>query len=81
LTVEKEQLERKIEKADSTISELAKRNETTIADLAKRIEKMETVHKMGAGIAIVIPIIGAAITLFLAKGAAFFKPWLSNGSN
>lgn len=70
LTIEKEQLERKLDA-----------NDELIKSLSKRVEKMETVHKMGAGIAIIIPIIGAAITLLLAKGTVIFKPWFGNGAN
>lgn len=66
LTIEKERLEADLDNA-----------ELSLKKLSDRVEKMEIIHTMGRGALIVIPIVGAIVTLLLAKGAIIFGPWMS----
>lgn len=45
-------------------------------DLEKRVAVMEKSFQRGAGVLMVVPIIGTAITLFLIYGEKIFAPWL-----
>lgn len=61
---EKEALERDLEKERINRSELE-----------ERVAAMEKSFQRGAGILMVLPILGTVIAIFLAYGKAIFKPW------
>lgn len=65
---EKEQLESKLER------ECALR-EAHEKDVEERIAKMEKSFQRGAGIIMVLPILGTVIGILLAYGKAIFAPW------
>lgn len=44
--------------------------------LEVRVAKMEKSFNMGAGILLVVPVLGSAIGLFLAFGKIIFAPWV-----
>jgi hypothetical protein len=45
------------------------------AALEKRVAKMEASFNRGAGILMVLPIVGTVIGILLAYGKAIFRPW------
>lgn len=52
---------------------LTKENE----DLEDRVGKLEKTFHMGAGILLVIPVIGSAVGVVIAFGQKIFKPWMT----
>jgi Trk-type K+ transport system membrane component len=44
-------------------------------ELEKRMSKMEASFNRGAGILMVLPIVGTVVGLLFAYGKAIFKPW------
>ena len=44
-------------------------------DLEARIAKMEASFNRGAGILMVLPVVGTVVGLLLAYGKAIFRPW------
>jgi hypothetical protein len=65
---EKEGLERALEREQKTREGVEK-------DFRERLEKMEKSFQRGAGIMMVVPIIGSAIGLLLAYSKMILKPW------
>lgn len=61
---EKEALERQLE-----------RERDDRAELEKRVAAMERSFQRGAGILMVLPILGTVVGIFLAYGKAIFAPW------
>lgn len=43
--------------------------------LEGRVSKMEKSFNMGAGILLVLPILGSLVGMFIAVGKGFFAPW------
>lgn len=48
------------------------------SDLEKRVAIMERSFQRGAGILMVLPIVGTLVGIFLTYGKAIFRPWTSN---
>lgn len=46
-------------------------------ELEQRVAKIEKSFNMGAGILLVIPILGSVFGIILAYGNKIFKPWTS----
>lgn len=46
-------------------------------DLADRVSKMERSFNMGAGILLVVPILGTLIGILLTFGKHIFRPWIA----
>lgn len=64
---------------DARIKLLAYRVSTLTREkeaLEVRVAKMEKSFNMGAGILLVLPVLGSAIGLILAFGKFIFAPWL-----
>lgn len=61
---EKEALERQLE-----------RERDDRAELEKRVAAMERSFQRGAGILMVLPIVGTVVGILLAYGKAIFAPW------
>lgn len=68
LTKEKEELERALEK-ELHVRELHEK------EFEKRIAAMEVSFQRGAGIMMILPILGTIIGLLFAYGKTIFKPW------
>jgi hypothetical protein len=66
---EKEDIERDLEREKAEREDHEK-------DLEKRIAKMEKSFQRGAGILMVLPIIGTAVGLLVAYGKLIFRPWV-----
>lgn len=43
-----------------------------------RVAKMEKSFNMGAGILLVLPILGSILGMMIAVGKGFFSPWFGN---
>lgn len=65
---EKEELERDLER------ERAER-ENHEKDMDKRIAKMERSFQRGAGIIMILPVLGTAMGILIAYGKVIFAPW------
>lgn len=65
---EKEMIERELERE----REERERHE---ADLEKRIEKIEKSFQRGAGIMMIIPLLGGVVGFLIAYGKTILKPW------
>lgn len=65
---EKEELERDLER------ERAER-ENHEKDMDKRIAKMERSFQRGAGIIMILPVLGTAVGILIAYGKVIFAPW------
>jgi hypothetical protein len=46
-------------------------------ELEERVSKIEKSFNMGAGILLVLPIIGAAVGMMFAFGKQILKPWIN----
>jgi hypothetical protein len=46
--------------------------------LETRVSKMERSFNMGAGVLLVIPIVGSILGFFIAVGKGFFAPWFGS---
>lgn len=68
LTKEKEEIERALEK-EHEMRQLREK------DFEDRIAKMEVSFQRGAGMMMVLPILGTIIGLLFAYGKTIFKPW------
>jgi phosphoribosylaminoimidazole (AIR) synthetase len=44
-------------------------------NLEVRVAKMEKSFNMGAGILLVLPMLGSLVAIMMAYGRAIFKPW------
>ena len=70
LTKEKEDIERLLEK-EREIRELHEK------DFEERVATMEKSFQRGAGIVMVLPVLGTILGLIFAYGKTIFKPWTS----
>jgi len=46
-------------------------------ELEARVARLEKLVTMGAGILVVLPIVGSAMGILLAFGKQIFRPWMS----
>lgn len=60
-----------LDRAEKTVSAQAER----ITKQDERIAKMERTFNMGAGVLLVVPIVGAFVAWLIAGGTKFFTPW------
>lgn len=55
---------------------LASQNGQDKDDIHERLAKIERAFNMGAGILLILPMIGSAVALCIAFGQKLFKPWM-----
>ena len=68
LTKEKEDIERAMEKERALREQHEK-------DFETRVAKMETSFQRGAGMMMLLPIVGTIVGMLFAYGKTIFKPW------
>lgn len=73
LAMRVETLGREKEKIEEDLDE--ERRERRLLD--KRVASMERTFQRGAGVALALPILGAALGLLLAYGRVIFAPWIN----
>lgn len=63
------------EDLDSALLQERKERAEHEAELERRIAKIENSFQRGAGILMVLPVIGTVVGLVIAYGKAIFAPW------